>query len=472
MKWSIRKKVFLLFTAFAALMVLIGILSNALFLERYSIARNRVTLRIASNRIERLILSGEDDWEEQLLELDRTYGIGIRIADSDYNLVYSSAAAAKGTDVKKIPKEIREFLNSKKWLVRRDHADVTVNDYGNPNLIYARRLDNGNFLILSKSIKGIQESVTISNRFYLIVGIGLILIGGGATLIVSRIITKPIVEMSRVAANIAELEFGERIEVATNDEVGRLGESINEISEKLSRSISRMRQDIVRRKRLVRDLSHELKTPIGVIKGYAEGLQFGVADDPEKTARYCGVIAAECDRMDGMIRQLLELSRLENAETPLNRSVLPVELLFDSLKARFERDMEQKHIRFRLTAPPGAQLKADEELMDRALSNLLTNAIRHTPEKGEIQLSVEYEAKNAVLRVRNTGSPIPAEELDRIWDVFYSTDQSRGRDSGGHGVGLAIVQSIAALHGGSVSARNREDGVEFCMLLPQSIDND
>ena len=273
--------------------------------------------------------------------------------------------------------------------------------------------------------------------------------------------------MSRVAANIAELDFSERIEVATNDELGRLGTSINEISEKLSRSIGRMQQDIVRRKRLVRDLSHELKTPIGVIKGYAEGLQFGVADDPDKTARYCGVIAAECDRMDGMIRQLLELSRLENAETPLNVSIFPVERLLEALDTRFERDVEQKQVRLRMTARPGTQLKGDFELLDRALSNLLTNAIRHTPEQGEVLLSMEVEAKNAVLRVRNTGAPIPAEELDRIWDVFYTMDRARGRDSGGHGVGLAIVQSIAALHDGSVSARNMEDGVEFCMKLPQ-----
>ena len=150
MKWSIRKKVFLLFTAFAALMVLLGILSNALLLERYSIARNRVILRVAANRIERLVSAGQSDWEEQLLELDRTYGIGIRISDSDYNLVYSSAAVAKGADVKKLPKEIREFLASKKWVLRRDHSDVTVNDYGNESLVYARKLDNGNFLIFHR----------------------------------------------------------------------------------------------------------------------------------------------------------------------------------------------------------------------------------------------------------------------------------------------------------------------------------
>ena len=171
--------------------------------------------------------------------------------------------------------------------------------------------------------------------------------------------------------------------------------------------------------------------------------------------------------MDGMIRQLLELSRLENAETPLNVSVFPVERLLEALDTRFERDVEQKQVWLRMTARPGAQLKADFELLDRALSNLLTNAIRHTPEQGEVLLSIEIEAKSAVLRVYNTGAPIPAEELDRIWDVFYTMDRARGRDSGGHGVGLAIVQSIAALHGGSVSAENREDGVEFCMKLPQ-----
>lgn len=466
MKWTIRKKVFLLFTAFAVAMVLVGILCNVLLLERYYVVRNRVLLRAVSTRVERLI--GQDsDWETQLLEIDRVYGIGIRVASPNFKVSYSSFATAKSADAAKLPKEIRTFLAAKEGRWKRDQTDIVVNDSGNPNLIYARRLANGDYLILSKSIKGIQESVTISNRFYLIVGIGLILIGGGATLLVSRVITKPIVEMSRVTANIAELDFSERIPIETMDEVGQLGASINEISEKLSRSIARMRQDIVRRKRLVRDLSHELKTPIGVIKGYAEGLQFGVADNPEQTARYCGVISAECDRMDGMIRQLLELSRLENAEMPLNPSVFPAGQLFDSLAARFERDLEQKRLKLLFNAPPGAVLKGDYELLDRAASNLLTNAIRHTPEQGNIGVSLSFEAGQARFYVSNTGAAIPPEELDRIWDVFYTGDAARGRETSGHGVGLAIVQSIAALHGGSTTARNREDGVEFCMLLPQ-----
>ena len=462
MKLTIRRKVFLLLSGFVALLVLIGLACNLLLMRQFYVARNRILLRTLGNEVVAALKLSEADLEETLQQINQDNNVGIRIVDAEGTVLASSFTGKKKTA--ELPSEIQNMISASIGRRARLTFSKIINENSNPNLVQVRKLSGGRYLVLNKSIKGIYESAEIANRFYLIVGAGLILLGGGATLVFSRMITKPIVEMSRVTARIAELDFTERVRVETKDELGTLGESINEISEKLSRSIERLKRDIARRKRLVRELSHELKTPIAVIKGYAEGLQFGVAQNAEQTARYCAVISAECDRMDAQIQQLLELSKLENEQMKPQLRILSVKGLFDSLSERFAREAGQKNIQLRFDAPETLELFADETMIGRVVENFLTNALRHTPESGEIRVRAEAEAGKARICVFNSGSSLTAEQLERIWDVFY-TGENGGRSSG-HGVGLAIVKSIAQLHGGSVSAENLVDGVEFCMQLP------
>ena len=425
-------------------------------------ARNRVLLRTLGNEVVAALKQTNADLEETLLQIDRDNNVGIRIVDADGVVLASSFTGKK--KAAELPGEIQSMISAGTGRRLRLTVSKVVNENGNPNLVQVRRISGGRYLVLNKGIKGIEDSANIANRFYLIVGAGLVLLGGGVTMLFSSVITKPIVEMSRVTARIAELDFSERVRVETKDELGTLGDSINEISEKLSRSIERLKRDIARRKRLVRDLSHELKTPIAVIKGYAEGLQFGVAQDAEQTARYCAVISAECDRMDAQIQQLLELSKLENEQMKPAPRMISVRGLFDSLSERFAREAGQKNIRLSFDAPEAIRAFADEAMIGRAVENFLTNALRYTPESGEIRVRAEAEAGKTRICVYNSGSRLTAEQLERIWDVFYTG--GNGDRASGHGVGLAIVKSIAALHGGSVSAENREDGVEFYLQLP------
>lgn len=464
MKLTIRKKVFLLLSGFIVLIVVIGLVCNLLLLRQFYVARNRVQLRTLGNEVVAELQQTGGNIEETIAQLDWDNNVGIRIADTDGTILYSSLTGKKKTAA--LADEIQAMISRDRGIRTQFAFSKVVTENGNPNLVHIRRLANGQYLVLNKSIKGIEDSAAIANRFYVIVGAALVLLGGGATFLFANVITKPIVEMSRVTARIAELDFSERVKVETKDEVGTLGTSINEISEKLSRSIERLRGDIARRKRLVRDLSHELKTPIAVIKGYAEGLQYGVAQDAEQTARYCAVISAECDRMDAQIQQLLELSRLENEQMKPDLRLISVRTLFDSLSERFAREAEQKNVRLRFDAPETLRLFADEAMIGRAVENFVTNALRHTPDAGEIRVRAESAAGGTRICVYNTGSHLTPEQLERIWDVFYTgdaADQPRG-----HGIGLAIVKSIALLHGGSVSAKNREDGVEFCLTLPRT----
>ena len=462
MKLTIRKKVFLLLSGFVVLIVLIGLVCNLLLLRQFYVARNRVLLCTLGNEVVATLQQSGDDLEETIQQIDWDNNVGIRIVDENGLIVASSFTGKK--KAASLSQEIQNLISLDTGRREQFAFSKVVSNNGNSNLVHIRRISGERYLVLNKSIKGIEDSAAIANRFYLIVGAGMILLGGGATLVFSRVITKPIREMSRVTARIAELDFSERVHIETKDELGMLGSSINEISEKLSLSIDRLKRDIARRKRLVRDLSHELKTPIAVIKGYAEGLQYGVAQNAEQTARYCAVISAECDRMDAQIQQLLELSKLENEQMKPKPRIVSIDGLFHSLSERFAREAEQKNVRLWFDAAGTLQIFADETMIGRAVENFLTNALRHTPESGEIRVHAETEAGQTRICVYNSGSSLTGEQLERIWDVFY-TGGSGGRASG-HGVGLAIVKSIARLHGGSVSAENRDNGVEFCLLLP------
>ena len=461
MKTNIRTKVFLLLSVFIVLLVLIGLVCNLLLLRQFYVAKNRVLLRTLSNEIVSVMQLSNSDLEETLLQIDRDNNVGIRIVDEAGTVQETSLTGKKSKA--KLSGEIQSMISVASGRKVLFTYSKIVNENGNPNLVLIRKLSGGRYLLLNKSIKGIEDSAAIANRFYLIVGAGLVLLGGVVTLLFSKAITKRIVEMSRVTARIARLDFSERVRVESKDELGALGESINEISEKLSQSIERLKRDISRRKRLVRDLSHELKTPIAVIKGYAEGLQYGVAQNPEQTAHYCAVISAECDRMDAQIQQLLELSRLENEQLNAQPRMICVRDVFESLSERFAREAGQKQIELCFDAPEGMQIFADESMIVRAIENFLTNALRHTPQDGEIRVSAALQAGGARVCVYNSGSHLKQEQLERVWDVFYTGESGHGS---GHGVGLSIAKSIATQHGGSVSAENREDGVQFCLLLP------
>lgn len=227
-----------------------------------------------------------------------------------------------------------------------------------------------------------------------------------------------------------------------------------------------LKLDVERKKQLVRNISHELKTPIGVIKGYAEGLKFGVAEDKEKTDRYCTVIAAECNRMDNMVRELLNLSLLESGMFQIHLSRFDAAELIEKVLERFEPTFLEKNITLDLNIPKNLIVAADYELLERAINNYITNAINHLEGMRLIKVTAEKKESGIRIAVYNTGKPIPKDDLPHIWDVFYKVDKARSRQYGGHGLGLSIVQMIAELHGGITGVENVSEGVLFFIEIP------
>jgi signal transduction histidine kinase len=465
---TIRKKIAFVFAAFMAFLVLFSIFLNAMFLEKFYIYKNRDVFIDAEKSIEGEYISDQGDISNFINLFDRAVGISCVIADSKGNVKYSSSPVKPEEEALRLPSEISKLI--------QDNESSLVNSYiygvtEKPNdqaakLTFIMELYNSDLIILRKPLSGISESVSIANQFYIFSGLLMIVLGGIFIYILTNKITKPIIDMSSVAESISKLDFTKRVAYSSTDEIGKLGDSINRMSDKLNVSLNSLKKDVERRKELVRNISHELKSPIGVIKGYAEGLKYGVANDREKADRYCTIIAEECDRMDSLVRELLNLSMLESGMFSLNASNFNLNDLISKIAHKFEQIFKEKNISLKLEVEKDLWLIADPELVERALSNYLVNAANHIGGERAVKIDAVRKASGVRISVYNTGNHIPEDEISSIWDIFYKCDKARTRQYGGHGLGLSIVRLIADIHGGAAGVENAEDGVLFYIEIP------
>lgn len=468
MKNTIRNKLFFVFIGFMVSFILLGTVLNLLFLEKFYIYKNKDIFININEEILSEFKKKPSEIKDFIEYIDRTEAISVSIVDKNKVINYSSYPKKQGKDSLKIPKEIEVLLENNRRDLDESYIYSVIEKGENeaPKLVYISKLPYENILILTKAMKGIRDSAFISNEFYIFAGIFIIILGSIFMFIFSKKITKPIEDMSEIVQDISDLNFEKKVKITSKDELGLLAENINDISDKLKISIDGLKEDIEFQKRLTRNISHEVKTPIGVIKGYAEGLVYDVVGGKEMTDRYCHVIADECDRMDNMVKELLDLSMLEAKGATLNNPVtFDLNILMTSIMEKFAPIFKEENISYDLNLEEKLELYGDYELLERAISNIIMNAVKYNNEKKYIEIRTRKVDDNVHINVYNTGNLIPKEEMENIWDVFYKLDKARTRNHGGHGLGLSIVKSIINLHGGTVSVSNRIGGVEFNICL-------
>lgn len=316
-----------------------------------------------------------------------------------------------------------------------------------------------------------------------------LLISGGATLLVciflaffiSRRFTRPLIAIGDVANAMADLNFSKTYEGPVQDEIGRLGLSVNRLSAHLEQTIDQLRASNIRlaqeidekeridamRREFIINVSHELKTPIALIQGYAEGLREGIAETPADRAYYCTTICDEAARMNRMVMQLLSLSKLElGREMPQLAPAAVDELLADAVLQTALLAQERGLTVNREAC--GLTVHTDYAMLLQAVQNYLTNAIRYTHEGGSITLCAAQRAGFVRITVINEGEGVDEAELPRLWDKFYRTDKARARTSGGTGVGLSIVRATAEVLGGACGCRNVPQGMAFWFDVPDN----
>lgn len=465
---TIRFKLALSFLGFMFMMITLGIGLNFLFLERYYVYKNAEIFKETSLKIEHNYLMNSDAIHGYLELVNRLDGISTIITDNTLNPLYSSNKLKSSPKSAKLNKVFVQLIENNQTKLMNDTVYTITNKKlsVDPMIVFIDKLDQGEYLILRKEMKGIGESAAIANQFFVYSGIVMVIFGGVYIYIFSKRMTRPIIEMSRTVEEISQLQFGRKIQYINNDELGHLGKKINLISEKLNASIIDLKQDVERRKLLVRNLTHELKSPIGIVKGYAEGLKFGVADKPQKEDQYLSVIIDECNRMDEMIRDLLQLSMMEAGVAKVRRTSIQLTDLVSKSRERFERMMNERQIKFDFINQVDSKLDGDPELIQRALDNFMINAIHHVDERKIVQVRIEKLDTRLRLSVYNSGQAISEHEQSLLWDVFYKIDKARSREYGGHGLGLSIVKLIADIHDANVGVVNEIEGVTFYIAFP------
>lgn len=375
--------------------------------------------------------------------------------------------------------------NNEKFTIKK----VKDNKNGMTYILLSAILDNGYLLYIRIPITSIQESVKISNNFlYLMAGFA-ILIAAVIVSYVSRKFGDPISELNDIAKKMANLDFSHKYEITdADDEINNLGKSINAMSDKLEKTIKQLRNTNIElekdieeksqidemRKSFISDVSHELKTPIALIQGYSEGLLENVNSDEESRKFYAEVILDETNKMDRLVKQLLELMKLEYGKREFEDKEFNIVELEKEVVRKSQVMLEEKQAEVKMKTSDEINVFADDFYIEQVISNYLTNAIKHVKEvNGEkyiqIENVVDVEKNKVKVKVFNTGENIKEEDIARIWNRFYKVDESRNRADGGTGIGLSFVRAIMSNYGNVYGVINKDNGVEFYLELDLNI---
>lgn len=343
--------------------------------------------------------------------------------------------------------------------------------------------DNRTVFIMSMPIASIHESVDISNKFMAYVGLAALVFGSILMYAATKMVVSPIRSLASLSARMSELDFDARYTGTSEDEIGVLGHSMNTLSERLRDTIGELKtannelqrdiEEKIRidetRKDFIANVSHELKTPIALIQGYAEGLTEGMAQDPESRDYYCEVIMDEANKMNKMVKQLLTLTALEFGNDMPVMEPFDIVTLIRGVLSSASILLQQKEANVVFDQEQPIWVWADEFKIEEVITNYLNNAMNHLEGEKRIEIHLEQQEKEVRITVFNTGQHIPDEDLGNLWTKFYKVDKARTREYGGSGIGLSIVKAIMDSHNKSCGVENVEGGVAFWFTLDCSM---
>lgn len=460
-----------------AIVILLMILVNNVILESYYKFSKIETAKNVCSEINRYYNGAiQYDIKPQLKEIEIKNNIEIYIENEYREVIYESNKNIIGSIEK-----LRKGTPQANTIYKKDNVIIKNVDTSSINryMMLQANLDNGYNLYIKISVIPIKESVKIANSTLIFIGAMMIAISAIMATVISRRVTAPIVQLNNITKKMAKLDFSKKyVPTDTDDDINKLGKNINEMSEKLEITIGQLRKnnnelerDIEEkakidemRKQFISDVSHELKTPIALIQGYAEGLLENVNDDEESRKFYADVIVDESKKMDKMVKQLLELMKLEYQERKFNDTEFDLNELIKEELRRETVVINEKNIEIEFNDTEKVMVYADQDCISQVIENFTVNAIKHCEEKNkEKKISIKTIKRNDKIRLSifNTGDKISDEYINKIWGRFYKVDSSRSRENGGTGIGLAIVKAIMNNYNNEYGAKNLENGVEF-----------
>lgn len=499
---SIRFKFFAAISAVALVFIGVLLLLNLFFYQHYYMMTRRGELQDAYQHIQRAYSSDINSLSALLDSYESRSAIRLSIVRTDGSILYSSAFSSadhsefsapdkfQRPDISIAEQQYRSYAiltsiaRNINWdtLLKHDYQLLNVSLWNSDQylcLVGMLNRNAGECLFAYMPYADIEQNSSLNLTFLLIAGGCALLICLICAFFVSRQFTQPLIAMAGLADRMSELDFSSKYQGKECNEIGQLGQSLNRMSAYLEQTIGDLKQsndqlaleikekeriDNMRREFIV-NVSHELKTPIALIQGYAEGLTAGVADDPEDRKYYCDTIADEATHMNKLVMQLLNLSKLELGAEQIYSEDIDLYALCEQAAAKTAVLCESRGLSVRYD-DTHVTARTDGNLLEQVLMNYLSNAIRYTAPGGQIEITAMYTKDGVRLAVFNEGEGLPEEELPKIWEKFYRTDRARTREAGGTGIGLSLVHAIADTLGADCGAENVPGGISFWFTLP------
>jgi signal transduction histidine kinase len=366
---------------------------------------------------------------------------------------------AIGSDV---PSEEVNSIAGGKSLHKTVESPSTENRY----LVSANPIIQGkNFIgavYVLTSVEGIQQSLQKVRYLLVLSGFGALFLALGLTLVLSRKLSAPLILMEGATRQIAKGDLDIRVSVPSGDEIGSLAKAINELAVDLQRY-----RDT--RCEFFANISHELRTPMTYLEGYAKVLKEGLYDSEEEKARYLDIIHQEAKRLTHLLHDLFELSKMEEGKISLNLEPVDLSEAAENTVQRIGLKAKEKGLDLHMDLPDQPQfIIADGLRIEQIFTNLLYNAIRYT-EHGSVMVQIRNDGSNQVLAIiEDTGIGIPKQELPHIFERFYRVEKSRSREHGGTGLGLAIVKTLVEIQGGTIGVSSGlGKGTRFEIRFPR-----
>ncbi|WP_370294677.1 ATP-binding protein [Rossellomorea marisflavi] len=332
-------------------------------------------------------------------------------------------------------------------------------------------------LVSVTSLQEVQDTNNALQLFYLYLGIGGLILIVILSIFFSRLVSKPLIKLDKMAKRMVKLDFTVDSPVRQKDEIGNLSNSMLLMARNLDQALKELEEKNVRlladmeqkneMEKIQQDFfanaSHELKTPLSIIKSFAEGLKDGIGVN--KQDHYFEVIVEEAEKMEGLLTDMLDLAKLEARTIKLRKTSFLLSDLIDKASNKLVYSLKEKELDVVIGSTKELPIVADYGWMEKVMLNFLVNSIRHAEKGSTISIDIESGEHDTTFILRNRGDKIPEDKLDHIWKRFYRGELSRSRQTGGTGLGLSIAQQILDMHHCEYKVENLEDGVKFTILF-------
>ncbi|ACO86333.1 sensor histidine kinase [Clostridium botulinum] len=408
--------------------------------------------------------------EEYLGQISFNNNANIVVTDEYGNVIYFTNVLQKGLVTIPKKEDLSHFKNIEKTNTRSVYTSYRKIKFYNSEEKYN--------LYLTAPLQPVSEASKVLFLLIPYIGLVVILISVIGGLIYSKVISKPLISMNKVAKEMAKLDFTKKCTVKGEDEIGELSQSLNDLSnnlrismEELQRANEQLLDDIAKereiekkRREFIATISHELKTPITILKGQIEGMlsNIGIYKDRDK---YLKRNLEVLNDMEYMVKETLEISKLESQGFKPRKEQISLSKIVEECIYNISFIAKRKNIFIDKNINEDLFVRGDSKLLKKVVNNIITNAINHSPESEKVYANLHEEKDEIVLKVENTGIYIEENELKEIFKPFYRIEKSRNRKSGGSGLGLYIVKMILDAHNGKYSISNNEKGVEFKLCL-------